>query len=458
MIGLFLALLSCTVVGAVVTRALHLRVERAAFLGVSMLLGLAVPSFVLFIFSMIGIRWSPVSLVVGTLLIGMAAVAVPRKVQIHDTVDGSRRTSVAAMIIDAVTLVSLAGYAWYATIGPPSEADFIATWGAKGRIFAEAGSIDWRFLQRAGEYAHPDYPILLPLFFAFLSLISGSWDAAALGMLFPFLGGAVLLIVRSEILRSTGSRLIAALGTLASVAAALSPYVGIAEGPLIAYGSAGVLMIRRGLADGDKRNVAVGSILLGLAGSIKNEGLTLVAAVLLATLVFQRVNFRRAAMLWPAVVIPIPWIVLRHLHQLESDLTQGSVSARIWSQLQQPGQLLDLINRYPVGKPVFWIGISIGMLLILRYVLRFERFLLITLLIQYAFFLLAYLATPHDLEWHFRWSWERVVNQQTLLLEFLVISGLAQILLRAGPPISAGPDSPHSVPPVRKAEVDHSGE
>ena len=438
MIGVFLALLGCTVVGAVVARALHLRVERAAFLGVSMLLGLAVPAFVLFVFSMIRIRWSALSLVMGTLLIGIAAVAAHRKVQMHDTVAdavaGSRSISVAAMIIDTLTLLSLAGYAWYATIGPPPEADFIATWGAKGRIFAETGAIDWQFLQRAGEYAHPDYPILLPLIFAFLSLISGSWDAAALGLLFPFLSGAVLLIVRSEILRSTGSRLIAALGTLASVAAALSPYVGIAEGPLISYGSAGVLVIRRGLADGDKRNVAVGSILLGLAGSIKNEGLTLVAAVLLATLVFQRVDFRRAAMLWPAVVIPIPWIVLRHLHQLESDLTQGSVSARIWSQLQDPGRLLDLINRYPVGKPVFWIGISIGMLLILRYALRFERFLLITLLIQYAFFLLAYLATPHDLEWHFRWSWERVINQQTLLLEFLVISGLATILSRAWPP------------------------
>ena len=452
MIGVALALLSCTVVGAILTRALGLRVERAAFLGVSMLLGVAVPACVLFTCSVIGIRWSTTIVVGGTLFIAIAAALADRRNErVVDSVIGSRRRSVVPAIIDAVTMISLLGYAWYATIGPTPETDFISIWGAKGKIFAEAGSIDWRFLEQAGELAHPDYPIFLPLVFAFLSLFSGSWDAAALGLLFPFLSGAALLIIRSELFRSTGSRLIAALGTTASVAAAVSPYVGLAEGPLIAYGSAGVLLIRRGLADGEKRNLAVGSILLGLAGSIKNEGLTLVVAVLMATLVVQRFDVRRVLMLWPAIVIPIPWIVLRHMHHLQTDLTRGSMVERIWLHLQEPGQFLEVITRYSLGKPLFWIGISIGLIVVIRHAIRFERFLLVTLAIQYAFFSLAYLSTPHDLDWQFRWSWERVMNQQTLLLEFLVILGLSPILLRwahqRSRNVSASPDGP--VSPVR---------
>ena len=107
MIGVALALLSCTVVGAILTRALGLRVERAAFLGVSMLLGVAVPACVLFTCSVIGIRWSTTIVVGGTLFIAIAAaLAGRRNERVVDSVIGSRRRSVVPAIIDAVTMIS----------------------------------------------------------------------------------------------------------------------------------------------------------------------------------------------------------------------------------------------------------------------------------------------------------------------------------------------------------------
>src|ERR1051326_5399770 len=64
----------------------------------------------------------------------------------------------------------------FATIARMWEWDFWAIWGLKARTFFEFGTIDWRFLQSPwNDFAHPDYPLLVPFNYVYASLTAGVW-------------------------------------------------------------------------------------------------------------------------------------------------------------------------------------------------------------------------------------------------------------------------------------------
>jgi hypothetical protein len=66
----------------------------------------------------------------------------------------------------------------------------------------------------------------------------------------------------------------------------------------------------------------------------------------------------------------------------------------------------------------------------LRPILERERFLLTTVAVQFACYVAAYLATPHDVDWHVRWSWDRLISHLAPPLAYAV---LAALLTRAVP-------------------------
>jgi hypothetical protein len=62
-----------------------------------------------------------------------------------------------------------------------------------------------------------------------------------------------------------------------------------------------------------------------------------------------------------------------------------------------------------------------ALLIGIRRVVREERFLASVIALQLLAFIAAYAITPHDVSWHVRWSWERLVLQVTALVTFLAI-------------------------------------
>ena len=164
--------------------------------------------------------------------------------------------------------------------------------------------------------------------------------------------------------------------------------------------------------------------MLGLGAFTKNEGLTLIVAVAIALASTRR--WRDIVRLWPAIVMPAPWLVMRSLHRLPTDITSGNVIARILQHLSDPG-LLSALALYPLGKRLFWLGILIGIALTFRRLIARERFLLAALGFQFLFYIAAYLATPHDVQWHVRWSWERLVSHLTPALTVLLLLNLAAL-------------------------------
>ncbi|HYC91531.1 MAG TPA: hypothetical protein VEO54_20090 [Thermoanaerobaculia bacterium] len=305
-------------------------------------------------------------------------------------------------LIDLFTLTLIAGYTKLALAAPPIENDYLLIWGVKAKEFFFARGIDWAWLESPLNHtAHPDYPILLPLVYDAFALLTGGWNDRWIGIITVAYGVAALLIVRGMLADELPKPWRAA-ATAALMPLVFSPYVGLAEAPLIAYSLAGVLFIRRG-------EPLRGAIYLGLAAFTKNEGLTLVIAAAFALVLAKRA--REAVRLWPAILIPLPWLVLRTLHGLQTDLLVSGIAERFLARLADPWPVFAAMARYPAGSLLFWLGVVVLCVLGWRSIVAEERFLAATIVLQLLFFIGAYFVSPRDLDWHVQWSWERIVRQ-----------------------------------------------
>jgi hypothetical protein len=316
-------------------------------------------------------------------------------------------------LIDVVTLILIAGYTRLALAAPPIENDYLLIWGVKAKEFFFARGIDWAWLQSPlNSYnAHADYPVLVPLVYDAFALVTGGWNDRWIGIITVAYGVAALLVVRG-LLADALSKPWRAAATLVLMPLVFSPYIGLAEGPLIAYALAGLLFIRRG-------DTLHGAVYLGFAAFTKNEGLTLIAAVIIALTAARR--WRELPRLWPAIAIPLPWLVLRSLHGLQNDLMVGGIGARLVARLADPWPVFAAMGRHPAGNVVFWLGVVVACAVGWRRVLNEERFLALAIAMQLLFFVAAYFVSPRELEWHVQWSWERIVRQLMPAIALLAI-------------------------------------
>ena len=305
-------------------------------------------------------------------------------------------------LVDLFTLLLIVGYAKLALAAPPIEMDYVLIWGVKAKEFFFAGGIDWAWLEApVDEAAHPDYPILLPLVCDAFALVTGGWNDRWIGFITAAYGAAGLLVVRG-MLADELPKPWRVLATAALMPLVFSPYFGMAEGPLIAYSLAGLLFIRRG-------QTLRGAVHLGFAAFTKNEGLALIVAVAAALIAARRA--RELPRLWPALLIPLPWLVLSRIHGLHTDLMESGLVTRLLRQLADPWAVFAAIQRTPVGNPLFWLAVVAVCAIGWRSVVREERFLTVVIVLQFLFFIGAYFVSPHELITHVQWSWERIVRQ-----------------------------------------------
>lgn len=437
-----IAILSLTVLGIPIALAADRRSRGPLLLGTSFLYGSGAIFIVLLTLSIVHIRWTLISVSVAALAIFCAAAAFTR---MHSDDSATPETAnVRPFFFDIATAITIVGYVLYATVARLGLWDFWAIWGLKARTFLEIGGIDWHFLEsRWNAFSHPDYPLLVPLNYDFVTLVGGGWSDRWLGLLFVAWGIALLLIVRALAARET-TPFLASLLTLTLAALALSSDLGMAEGALIAFGAAGVLFLRAALADDDAASWRNGALMLGLAANCKNEGTALLVAVTIAVMVvsWSRGRDRRppgiavVRYLWPAYALAAPWLLLRAMHTLPTDLASGSAVSRLLARLPHAHQILIFLAAQ-LHEPWFWVALLIGILVVPAAMRRREAFVLLATAIQLAFYVGAYLTTPHDLRWHVMTSWWRLTGQVAIPITFAVFLMLANSLW-------GGQDAPHA--------------
>ncbi|MGH9420856.1 MAG: hypothetical protein ACRD3J_12840, partial [Thermoanaerobaculia bacterium] len=351
MTSALIAILTLTGLGLPISLAADRRSRGPLLIGTSFLYGSGAIFIVLLALSIVQIRWTMISVSVAALAIFCAAAVFART----RPDDRTTRQAVRPHVFDIITAIAVTGYVLYATLARLGLWDFWAIWGLKARTFFEAGGIDWHFLEsRWNAFAHPDYPLLVPLNFDFVTLAGGSWSDRWLGLLFVAWGIALLLIIRALAARET-TPFFASLLACTLAALALSSDLGMAEGALIAFGGAGVLFVRAALADDDAGSWRNGALMLGFAANCKNEGTALLVAVTIAVIVVSwsrgRAIVRR---FWPAYALTAPWLLLRAMHTLPTDLVSGSATSRLLARLPQAHQILILLA-LRLYEPWFWV-------------------------------------------------------------------------------------------------------
>lgn len=412
MTPVLIAILSLVVIGLPVTLALDGDARGPMLIGTALLYGTGVIFLVLLALSVLHIRWTILAVAVAALLIVVPLFLLRRAAS-------GERQPIRFHWLDLLSVWALTGYALYATLASLWEWDFWAIWGVKARVFFERGGIDWRFLESSwNTFAHADYPLLLPFNDDFVALLNGAWSDRWLGVLMVAYAAAALLIVRDMAAQET-TPLYAALITATCASIACSRYIGLAEGPLIALAASAVLFFRRALLFGDEAAWRHAAVLLGLAANVKNEGVALGVSIAIALAILRPKALWR---LWPAAALAAPWLLLRAAHVLPTDIVGGPVMPRILARLPFTPEMLALLWS-DLRDPWFWSAIVIG-IAIARHRRR-EAFVFIVTLVQLAFYIGTYYATPHDPRWHIVTSWPRLTMQIALPVTVAVLLMLA---------------------------------
>ncbi|MBV9494236.1 MAG: hypothetical protein JOZ54_08315 [Acidobacteria bacterium] len=371
-------------------------------LGLAFVIGLAACTLIL----MIPIPWSRTWLAIAYLVLLAVGWTMRRP-----RFERPRKPDAIVLVLLVVGAIELTGYILLATVAPLWEFDFLSDWGLKGRVFALAHGIDWTFLQHATYRAtHADYPPMIPLAFDLVAIVNGAWDDRAIGLLYPAFAVAGALIAYGAAREEVGERW-AALIAVILLPLCATPWIGLADGPFAIAVLGAIVLIR-------KDEVALGAVLAGCAALMKNEGFALIVALAIAMAFAKKKPWR----LWPAVALALPWIVLKRLHGIEGDIGQGSLLTRVFERLQAPGEIVRLLGTYAPHRWLLWVGLALALVLVGKR----ERFAVTTLALQLAAYIAVYFATPHDVTWHIRWSWERLVTHVWPALAFVLLVALTK--------------------------------
>jgi hypothetical protein len=391
------------------------------------LFGWAGAALSLWLLSAIHVPWSVTALVI-VLLVATAIAVVRLPARSANASDERSHRSRNALLIDAAVLLLIILHLAISCCEGPYEFDYFGIWGFKGHLFHEAKSIDWATLTNLRFFwIQSGHPLFVPLFYDVATIAQPAWSDRSLGVLTPLFGVATILFVRGLTREEHDRDATAALITLAVAPLALSLWIGLAEGFLIAFATSGLLMMRRGVQRLSRSDLRTGAFFLGCAAMTKNEGTAFLLAAALALLLSHRRGWRDLGALWPALVVMAPWLIARKLFHIGADFMQGDALSRLLTNLQHPGAILEAIAAAQFDDRWFWLAVVLTILFAANEVWRRERFLFLALLIQFSLYVAQNFIVPWDAAVHVRFSWGRLIEQMAPAAAFLV----ATLLLSA---------------------------
>jgi hypothetical protein len=422
-----------TVGGALFPSDRHYRAER---LGWSSALGCGTTAAFVPLSFLVGARptWI-VFLVFAGLLLTPRLVPAPLTLPAGRSLRESRPSIAAGLprgegrlsqaLLWSLIVLGIVLYALRALTEPMWANDFIAIWGLKGKtIFGAAG-----FPERLTglEFAHPEYPLGLPLLYAGIAFLTGRWDDHAMALVFPLLQVATLAVLVGWLRRRGVSSTVAYLAT--AIVACFEPLysaflTGMAEVPL----SFGVLLFGTALADalegtdaGALRRLAFAAALIA---AMKNEGVFLAAAGSLLALIFGKGGRWKIALaaLSPALLVRalhLPWRSRLPLTDFEWSLFSME---RVWDSLAAAAVLLGWAT---------WAGLALLLVLI---ALGDRVSAGDCLLLLAACAVAAYLVIPAFAVRGPAWLIETTLLRTTAALVPLVAAGIAVRSREVGPP------------------------
>lgn len=348
--------------------------------------------------------------------------------------------------------------------------DAWSIWNRKAIVLLNSGSIDPRlFTTPQFVFIHQDYPLLLPLlesihyraigelntqsvhFVFWTLLVAFPWALAGLAAR----GGRPLLWMPIVLAGATAPAYFTLLGT------------GYADAPLAIFLATGTLALGYWIEGGSRADLAIATMLLAGAASIKNEGLIAATLIFIVAAIVtlrgvarrRRLDLGIAALVFLVALAPWRiWLAANHIHgdvSLRRALDPGVLlhsTNRVWLsidalyfQLQNQGQWLYLL---PLSLLVAGAAIA------LRISRRPAAFYLLSGIAFYVALVWVYWSSTNEIHWYLDTSASRVV-EGIAAIAIAALLHLAPRLAQANadpaqptPPVQAGNRSTMTTPPT----------
>lgn len=280
--------------------------------------GAVFTSLLMFAYSVAGIPWTRLSIALPLLAIsvprflGVPRVPRPRAAESEEPEEprnAEERSRWASFIATALILITV-----YAVVTARETCgDLLYFWGPKAQAFHTAGKIDTQFLGWEHHYLmHPDYPPLLPLVYAWASVVAHrfAWWGALLTT-------PLLLLLIAFVIRGYARSDLAAMLTTALLAHGFA--VGMVAGaadPMLVFFEALAIAALTFNDSGDAHIVAA----LALAGAVftKVEGASFAVVVLVAYAISRRRIRPLITLALPAALLLGMWLLfIHHFHLVD---------------------------------------------------------------------------------------------------------------------------------------------
>jgi 4-amino-4-deoxy-L-arabinose transferase-like glycosyltransferase len=326
---------------------------------------------------------------------------------------GGGRALLAAGLVLATLVPALA----LVLTTPQPGWDGVAIWHFKGRMFYLDGGVRLAALMDPVRgYAHPDYPLHVPLLLAGLAHAMGGWRDSLLLVVGPLTYAALLLLVY-------GTACLVARPALAlAVVAGMAPLPGLVEYlasgyadlPLTMYAAGTLAGLVRWLTRGDRGALLLAGAAAGLGAWTKQEGWLLLGSHAVAAWAWApRTGQRRAELLAPlgaALLVALPWPIVRVLAAVPAEayaLRTAELPARVLTIVRAGVREGGALERWGL----LWAGAALGALPWGRAGARdpLAGCVATVLGLMTAAFVVVYSATPHDLHWHLATSLPRLL-------------------------------------------------
>ncbi len=413
----FLSLIPVVWIGWVVLHGITSRRSSFSLLekgALSFGIGWGVLSFEMFYGALVGISWN-VWILIGPWLLS-SFFFIPRmkksgKISLKPFSHEERRLFLILLfLIIYVTLESLTLPLTYYNFW-----DGWSIWGQKAKAFALKGSLDVSlFTDPSRTYAHPEYPLLLPLSECWLYLGMGEVDEQVIKLLFPLFYFSFLALFWKFFEREKGRQE----SLLYTVLLATSPLLiyhlisGYAELPLTFYYTFSTLSLYFWCWKGKREDLWVGVLFSAFAAWTKSEGQALLGlnAMLFGSaylLTSKEALFKKWMKIFllfsPFIVIAPWWIFLKRLHvspsefvpQFRPDLlaSHGGRMPLVFGTL-----VLKLLN--VLKWNLLWVALFLMGGIFRRELFSFPRNLLaFALILHLALYYFIYVIHPLDVLW-----------------------------------------------------------
>lgn len=326
-------------------------------------------------------------------------------------------------------------------------------------------------------FSHPDYPKLVPATAAQLGYLSGYWNEyMPKGALFVLLVPAVCWVF--SVRRARPAFLVLVLLLLFGQYGWLSN--GYMDGYLVLYAGLALVLLGRYLSEGRDADLCAGACAMGIAASLKNEGLLFAVAMLAALLCTASprdafglrpfaARLRRtppaALVLLLAAAPALLWAVRTRAWGLRSDVAgdPGAAIARAAGRLVDGASAQYILTHLTVEASDVWVPalltlvLIVGLRLLRVPVPRAACVAALAAVIYFAGLYAVYLSTPYDLGFHLPTSAGRTVAVARIALfvsvYFLLSAAMDETPSAgiAGDPVVAGVESAHDFPFSRSA-------